>query len=731
MQFRTVKAKTKAGTRTYGQIVRSYRRKSDGMPTHEVIASLGEVTEAQAKVFKAAFSAMRTGAGVQVLDAHAFAGLAPVAQWSRDLLDVAAVLQAWRDCGLHAIVSSLFAGHGDDVDPADVVAALVVQRCVAPASKLAACKWFPKTALPELLGVKPAQFHNSRVHRVLERLDKVDADLQHALSDRMAGADAAPCTALFIDCTDTWFVGNGPPLAELGKTKEEFYRQKVGIALLCRQDGMPLRFKLLRGNTEDGGAMLGMMAELQHQAWLGAVPLVADRALGNTSDLLDMAAMGVRFVTALVASEHAAFGAEFACPALLALDPADKHCIEKAAAAVVAAGMECHGKDLYLLDRPLVQRDAGDRAAVETALGDITRTGYRRGTDMALDMLTVARRYRAAVREGKVPSLTALQRGLGRSNGHMSRIMAMDKLPTDVQEQICQGVARHLGRKAILRVCAGKDPEEHRRVFAQEIANARPKTREDVRTPQPPNDAGQPWVDIAVAFNPLMWREKRRNAEVRHRKVLAKAEELTKRCNRTAAKLAMDDATAQLRLYLKDKKLLKMYALEPIEGAPGELLLTVRRNETVWQRQRARDGIQVLATSPDIDLPAADRVRLYRSKDKIEKDFRDIKSVLELRPVWHRTDGKVRAHVTLCVLALAVERSIEQKLKAAGMPATAAATLEELRSVRLIGQLLPGATEVIAQANLADIQQAKVAEALGVAWALDTVKLGERLRPVR
>lgn len=729
MQFRTVKAKTKAGIRIYGQIVRSYRRKSDGMPTHEVIASLGEVTEAQAKVFKAAFSAMRTGAGVQVLDAHAFAGLAPVAQWSRDLLDVAAVVQAWHDCGLHAIVASLFAGHGDEVEPADVVAALVAQRCVAPASKLAACKWFPKTALPELLGVRPAQFHNSRVHRVLERLEKADADLQHALGDRMASADAGPCTALFIDCTDTWFVGNGPPLAERGKTKEEFYRHKVGIVLLCRQDGMPLRFKVLRGNTEDGGAMLGMMAELHHQAWLGAVPLVADRALGNTSDLLDMSAMGVRFVTALVANEHAAFGAEFACPALLALDPDDPHCIEKAAAAVVAEGMACHGKDLYLLDKPLIQRDEADRMAVALALGDVPKAGYRRGTDMALDMLTLARCYRAAVREGKVPSLLALQRGLGRSNGHMSRIMAMDKLPLDVQEQISQGLARHLGKKAILRVCAGKDPEQHRRVFAQEIATARPKTREDVRTPQPPNDAGQPWV--AIAFNPVMWREKRRNAELRHRKVLCQAEQWTQRCNRPGAKRTITDAMAHLRQYLKDKKLLKMYTLDPVEVAPGQVLLAVRRNERVWQRQRARDGIQVIATSPDLDLPAADRVRLYRSKDKIEKDFRDIKSVLELRPVWHRTDAKVRAHVTLCVLALAVERWIEQKLTAAGLPATADAALEELRSVRLIGQLLPGATEVMAQANLAEPQQASIAAVLGVDWALDMAKLSDRLRPVR
>ena len=283
MQFRTVKAKVKGGFRVYGQIVESFRRESDGMPTHKVVASLGEVTEAQAAVFKKAFQAARTGASLQVLDPGTLDALLPVAEWSRHWLDVAACLQAWEDSGLQALVRSLFSGHEEDVHPADVIAALVVQRCVAPASKLAACKWFPDTALPELLGVGPARFHNTRLHRVLTRLEQADGDLQRAMSDLLCNSDGQPCTALFIDCTDTWFTGQGPGMAERGETKEGFYREKIGILLLCRQDGMPLRFKVLRGNTDDGKAMLAQLTEVSDAAWLAGVPLVADRALGNTA----------------------------------------------------------------------------------------------------------------------------------------------------------------------------------------------------------------------------------------------------------------------------------------------------------------------------------------------------------------------------------------------------------------------------------------------------------------
>ena len=74
---------------------------------------------------------------------------------------------------------------------------------------------------------------------------------------------------------------------------------------------------------------------------------------------------------------------------------------------------------------------------------------------------------------------------------------------------------------------------------------------------------------------------------------------------------------------------------------------------------------------------------LYRDRDCIEKDFRHIKSEIELRPMWHHTDAKVRAHVTLCMLALLVDRTLERALRNTGCPMTATALYEALRPLRL------------------------------------------------
>lgn len=96
-------------------------------------------------------------------------------------------------------------------------------------------------------------------------------------------------------------------------------------------------------------------------------------------------------------------------------------------------------------------------------------------------------------------------------------------------------------------------------------------------------------------------------------------------------------------------------------------------------RQRFH-GFQVLIARPEDSRPPEELVRLFRSKDTVEKDFQTIKSALRLRPVRPRTDAKVRAHVTLRMLALLVERVMEQALNG---KATAPAALEILAEIHL------------------------------------------------
>src|SRR5919201_1334711 len=72
------------------------------------------------------------------------------------------------------------------------------------------------------------------------------------------------------------------------------------------------------------------------------------------------------------------------------------------------------------------------------------------------------------------------------------------------------------------------------------------------------------------------------------------------------------------------------------------------------------DGKFLLLTS-DPDLSAEDIALGYKNLLEAERAFRDPKTTLELRPVWHRLQRRIRAHVLLCWLALLLIRVAERQ----------------------------------------------------------------------
>jgi hypothetical protein len=72
------------------------------------------------------------------------------------------------------------------------------------------------------------------------------------------------------------------------------------------------------------------------------------------------------------------------------------------------------------------------------------------------------------------------------------------------------------------------------------------------------------------------------------------------------------------------------------------------------------DGKYLLSTS-DPDLSAEDVALGYKNLLEAERGFRDLKSTLDLRPVYHRIEPRIRAHVLLCWLALLLIRVAERR----------------------------------------------------------------------
>jgi len=88
-----------------------------------------------------------------------------------------------------------------------------------------------------------------------------------------------------------------------------------------------------------------------------------------------------------------------------------------------------------------------------------------------------------------------------------------------------------------------------------------------------------------------------------------------------------------------------------------------RRSEAIT-REAQLDGFYILRTSEGADrLEAAEVVRRYKDLTRVERAFRSLKTVdLEIRPIRHRVEGRVRAHLFLCLLAYYVHWHLRQAL---------------------------------------------------------------------
>jgi transposase len=81
------------------------------------------------------------------------------------------------------------------------------------------------------------------------------------------------------------------------------------------------------------------------------------------------------------------------------------------------------------------------------------------------------------------------------------------------------------------------------------------------------------------------------------------------------------------------------------------------------------------------DWQAEDLWRTYIQLSEAEAAFRVQKSDLSIRPVWHQTAHRVRAHILVCFLAYALWKALEQWQTRAGLGNSPRVLLDELATI--------------------------------------------------
>jgi transposase len=174
------------------------------------------------------------------------------------------------------------------------------------------------------------------------------------------------------------------------------------------------------------------------------------------------------------------------------------------------------------------------------------------------------------------------------------------------------------------------------------------------------SDPGYPGERLVACRNPLMAEER-----ARKRKELLAATERALNEIAAATQRPRNPLQGKARIALRVGAVLGRYKMRKhFNLTIAETGFSFTRDEASIAREAALDGIYVIRTSlPATALTADEAVRSYKRLAQVERAFRSLKSVdLKVRPIHHRLEQRVRAHVFLCMLAYYVEWHMRQAL---------------------------------------------------------------------
>ena len=169
-----------------------------------------------------------------------------------------------------------------------------------------------------------------------------------------------------------------------------------------------------------------------------------------------------------------------------------------------------------------------------------------------------------------------------------------------------------------------------------------------------------PGERLIACRNPLLAEERKRNREEllqATEKELDKIVAATNRKNRPLK--GEDNIGVRVGKVINKFNVEKHFQIEIKENS-----FSYQRNQLKIDAEATLDGLYVIRTSLDEEtLSATDTVKAYKNLSQVEQAFRSYKTVdLKVRPIYHHTADRVKAHIFLCMLAYYVEWHMRELL---------------------------------------------------------------------
>ena len=176
---------------------------------------------------------------------------------------------------------------------------LVIGRLLDPSSELHLSEqWYPKTALPELLGIPADRVDDNRLYRALDELLPHKEALEVHLKNRLGNLFELKYDLLMYDVTSAFFEGQANfDLAKRGYSRDQRGDCKqVCIGLVVSRCGMPLGYEVFAGNTADVTTVKHIVTTMETRYGTSDRVWVMDRGMVSEANLKFLREGGRRYL---------------------------------------------------------------------------------------------------------------------------------------------------------------------------------------------------------------------------------------------------------------------------------------------------------------------------------------------------------------------------------------------------------------------------------------------------
>jgi transposase len=197
--------------------------------------------------------------------------------------------ELWKRLHLDRLLEEQLDGEAAEVPWSRVATILAINRLCAPGSELGIEeRWYPATALEEMLRIPEGTINHTRLYRCLDRLIPHKTEVERHLKQRYGELFEAEFDVLLYDLTSSYVEGEAPknPMMRRGYSRDHRPDCKqVVIALIVNVEGFPLSYETLDGDRSDVTTLELLMRMVERKYGKARRVWVFDRGIVSEANL--------------------------------------------------------------------------------------------------------------------------------------------------------------------------------------------------------------------------------------------------------------------------------------------------------------------------------------------------------------------------------------------------------------------------------------------------------------